>query len=378
VRTLLRPLAVLLAAVLLAACGDSGSATGNRAATVNGTDISRSLVERIVDAQLSGEGAPTGDELTAATGEVQRNVLSTLISIEIVRGMAEDEGIEVTEDDLDEAYADQVALYEEQAPMSGQDPDFAAFLETIGLTEEEYRELIVADVARREALTEMFSEPVDDEQVQALYDEQSEPQIDARHILVETEDEAQDAVDRIEGGEDFAEVAADVSLDGSAEDGGNLGVAPASQYVPEFADAISNGEVNELLGPVETDFGFHVIEVLGVEDPPPFEEVEEQLRAQLEQQSQQDPELIALYEEAFTSADVSVAAGLGEWDAEQGRVIDPDAEVGTGDAPVDGGAPAPGGDPAEGEMPTEEELQEMLDELEQGEQPAEDGAPDEQ
>jgi parvulin-like peptidyl-prolyl isomerase len=374
VRTLLRPLAVLLAAVLLAACGDSGSATGNRAATVNGTDISRNLVERIVDAQLSGDDAPTGDELTAATGEVQRNVLSTLISIEIVRGMAEDEGIEVTEEDLDEAYAEQVALYEEQAPMSGQDPDFSVFLESIGLSEEEYRELIVADVARRDALTAAYSEPVDDDAVQALYEEQAEPQYDARHILVETEDEAQDAVDRIDGGEDFADVAADLSLDGSAQEGGNLGVAPASQYVPEFADAITTGEVGELLGPVETDFGFHVIEVLGVEDPPPFEEVEDQLRAQLEQQNQQDPELIALYEEAFTSADVDVAAGLGEWDAEQGRVIDPDAEVGTGEP----GAPAPEGDPAEGDMPTEEELQEMLEQLEQGGEPAEDGAPDEQ
>lgn len=373
-RTLHRPLAVLLAAVLLAACGDSGSATGNRAATVNGTDISRSLVERIVDAQLSGEGAPTGDELTEATGEVQRNVLSTLISIEIVRGMAEDEGVEVTEEDIDEAYADQVALYEEQAPMSGQDPDFSVFLESIGLSDEEYRELIVADVARRDALAETYSEPVDDDAVQALYDEQAEPQIDARHVLVETEDEAQDVVERIEGGEDFADVAADVSLDGSAQEGGNLGVAPASQYVPEFADAVSNGEVGELLGPVETDFGFHVIEVLGVEDPPPFEEIEDQLRAQLEQQGQQDPELIALYEEAFGSADVSVAAGLGEWDAEQGRVIDPDAEVGTGEP----GAPAPGGDPAEGEVPTEEELQEMLEELEQGGDPGEDGAPADQ
>jgi parvulin-like peptidyl-prolyl isomerase len=372
VRTFLRPIAVLLAAVLLAACGDDGGAVGNRAATVNGTDISRSLVERIVDAQLSGEGAPTGDERDAATGEIQRNVLSTLISIEIVRGIAEDEGIELTEEDLDEAYEDQVALYEEQAPMSGQDPDFSTFLDTIGLSEEEYRELIVADVARRDALAEEYGEPVDDETVQAAYDEQAEPQIDARHVLVETEEEADEVVDRIEGGEDFADVAADVSLDGSAEDGGNLGAAPASQYVPEFAEAISEGEVGELLGPVETDFGFHVIEVLGVEDPPPFEEVEEQLRAQLEQQAQQDPELIALYEEAFTEADVSVAAGLGEWDPEQGRVIDPDAEVGTGDGQMPEGEMPPG----DGEV-TEEELQEMLDQLEQGELP-EDGAPDEQ
>ncbi|MEX0834611.1 MAG: peptidylprolyl isomerase, partial [Nitriliruptor sp.] len=327
-RTYLRPIAALLAAVLLTACGDSGGARGNRAATVDGSDISRELLERIVTSQLSGEGAPPGDELAAATGEVQRNVLSTLISIEIVEGLAEEEGIELSEEDLDTAYEEQVELYEEQAEMSGQDPDFEVFLDSIGLTEEEYRDLIVADVARREALTALYAEEISDDDVQALYEETAEPQIDSRHILVETEDEAQDAIDRIEGGEDFADVAADVSTDGSAQDGGNLGVAPASRYVPEFADAISSGEVGELLGPVQTDFGFHVIEVLDVQDPPSFEATEEQLRAQLEQQNEQNPELLARYEEAFAEADVTVAAGLGEWDAEQGRVVDPDAGVG--------------------------------------------------
>ncbi|MEX1179018.1 MAG: peptidylprolyl isomerase [Nitriliruptor sp.] len=354
-RTFLRPLVALLAVVLLAACGDSGGALGNRAATVNGTDISRDLLERIVEAQLSGEGAPTGDELAAATGEVQRNVLSTLIAIEIVEDLAAEEGVEVSDEDLDEAFEEQVALYEEQAAASGQDADFDTFLESIGLSEEEYRELIVADVARREALTAEYADEVDDDDVRALYDETSEPQIDARHILVDTEAEAEDAIERIEGGEDFAEVAADVSTDGSAQDGGNLGVAPASRYVPEFAEAISDGEVGELLGPVQTDFGFHVIEVLEVQDPPSFEESEEQLRAQLEQQNEQNPELLAAYEEAFAEADVTVAAGLGEWDAEQGRVVDPDAGVGEGggEVPAEGEVPGEGEVPAEGEQPDE-------------------------
>jgi parvulin-like peptidyl-prolyl isomerase len=355
VRTLLRPVAVLLAAVLLAACGDDGGALGNRAATVNGSDISRELLERIVDSQMSGEGAPTdADERADATAEVQRNVLSTLISIEIVADLAEDEGIEVSQEDLDAAYEEQVELYEEQAAASGQDEGFSSFLETIGLTEDEYRDLIVADVVRREALTERYGQEVTDEDVQAAYDAQAEPQVDARHILVETEDEALDAIERIEEGEDFGEVAADVSLDGSGQDGGNLGVSPPSRYVPEFAEAVTEAEVNELIGPVETEFGFHVIEVLEQVEPAPFEEVEPQLRAQLQQESEQNPELLALFEEAFTSADVEVAAGLGTWDAETGRVVSDSEPVGEGDDQPEGELPTDGQLP-EGDLPVEQE-----------------------
>jgi parvulin-like peptidyl-prolyl isomerase len=368
VRTLLRPLGVMLAAVLLlTACGDGGGLGGN-AATVNGTDISRELLERIVESQMAGEGAPTeGEERDAMAAEVQRNVLSTLISIEIVADLAEEEGVEVTDEELDEAYEEQVALYEEQAATSGQDPDFTAFLDTIGLSEEEYRDLIVADVVRREALTAQYSEEVTDEAVREAYDEQAEPQVDARHILVETEEEADDAIARIEGGEDFAEVAADVSLDGSGEDGGNLGVAPPSRYVPEFAAAVTDAPLNELIGPVETQFGFHVIEVLENVEPAPFEEVEPQLRQQLQQAAEQDPELMALFEEAFTEAEVEVAPGLGEWDPTTGRVIDDSEPVGEpDDQPA--GEVDPGGAP-EGELPLGEPEGELPAEQPEGEQP---------
>lgn len=352
-RTLLRPLAVLLAAVLLAACGDGGG-LGTRAATVNGTDIPRELLERIVESQLSGDDVPTEeDERAELTADVQRNVLSTLIGIEIVADLAESEGIEVTDEELDAAFEEQIEVFEEQAAATGQDPDFNAFLETIGLSEEEYRDLIVADVVRREALTERYSEEVTDEAVRAAYDEQAEPQVDARHILVETEDEANDAIERIEGGEDFAEVAADVSLDGSGQDGGNLGVSPPSRYVPEFAEAVTDAEVNELIGPVETQFGFHVIEVLEQVEAAPFEEVEPQIRAQLQQAAEQDPELMALFEEAFTTAEVEVASGLGTWDAASGRVVDDSEPVGEG-----------GDQPGEGELPVDQLPEELEGELE--------------
>jgi parvulin-like peptidyl-prolyl isomerase len=361
VRTSFRPLAALLLAVVLVACGGEGGGLGDRAATVNGTDIPRELLERIVDSQMSGEGVPEeGAERDEMAAEVQRNVLSTLISIEIVADLAEEEGIEISDEELDEAFEEQVALYEDQAALSGQDPEFESFLETIGLTEQEYRDLIVADVVRREALTAEYSDEVTDEAVRAAYEEQAEPQVDARHILVETEEEADEVIERIEGGDDFAEIAAEVSLDeGSGQDGGNLGVAPPSRYVPEFADAVTEAEVGELVGPVETDFGFHVIEVLENVDAAPFEELEPQIRQQLQQAAEQDPELLARFEEAFGEADVEVAPGLGTWDPITGRVVDEDEPVGEpGDAPMQE-------PPTDGEM-SPEELAELEELLEQG------------
>jgi parvulin-like peptidyl-prolyl isomerase len=80
----------------------------------------------------------------------------------------------------------------------------------------------------------------------------------ARHILVETEEAATEVIDRLEGGEDFAAVAAEVSLDSPT---GDLGCSPASRYVTEFAAATIAADVGVYTGPVQTTFGFHVLVV---------------------------------------------------------------------------------------------------------------------
>ena len=83
----------------------------------------------------------------------------------------------------------------------------------------------------------------------------------ANHLLVETEEEANDALQRFKDGEAFADLAIELSTGPSGPSGGDLGCAVEGQFVPEFeaaAYAASNGEV---VGPVETTFGWHVIEV---------------------------------------------------------------------------------------------------------------------
>lgn len=81
------------------------------------------------------------------------------------------------------------------------------------------------------------------------------------HILLETEEDAQVVLNRVESGEDFATVAIEASTGPSGPNGGDLGCAPSSQYVGPFAEAVDAAEVGEFVGPVETEFGFHVLVV---------------------------------------------------------------------------------------------------------------------
>jgi peptidyl-prolyl cis-trans isomerase D len=88
-----------------------------------------------------------------------------------------------------------------------------------------------------------------------------------RHILVATQEEAQSVVDALNAGESFADLAAAVSTDTSNnQNGGELGWAPSTQYVGPFADAIETAEIGAVVGPVQTEFGWHVLQVRGREE----------------------------------------------------------------------------------------------------------------
>ncbi|MBL8154390.1 MAG: peptidylprolyl isomerase [Anaerolineae bacterium] len=90
---------------------------------------------------------------------------------------------------------------------------------------------------------------------------------DVRHILVATEAEAQDIIAALNAGESFSALARAVSTDtGSGARGGELGWAPVTQYVTEFADAVRAAELGAIVGPVKSEFGYHIIQVRARED----------------------------------------------------------------------------------------------------------------
>lgn len=126
-------------------------------------------------------------------------------------------------------------------------------VEEIGLTEKEYRQLFE---------TELLSSKLFDAVTADIPRE--EEQVWARHILVEDEATAKTVIERLKNGEDFAALAAEYSKDtGSAADGGNLGWFGKGQMVAEFEQAafsLKDGEISE---PIQSNFGWHIIQTLG-------------------------------------------------------------------------------------------------------------------
>lgn len=87
------------------------------------------------------------------------------------------------------------------------------------------------------------------------------PCANARHILVDTEEECLQLKKQIEEGADFGEVAKLNSACPSRMRGGDLGTFAQGQMVPEFDQMVFSGELNKVLGPVKTQFGYHLIEI---------------------------------------------------------------------------------------------------------------------
>jgi parvulin-like peptidyl-prolyl isomerase len=97
-------------------------------------------------------------------------------------------------------------------------------------------------------------------------------QVNVRHILVATEEEAQDMLAALEAGESFSDLARSVSTDtGSGSQGGELGWSPITNYVKPFADAVRDAEIGAVVGPVQSEFGYHIIQVRAREEREPEE-----------------------------------------------------------------------------------------------------------
>ena len=86
-------------------------------------------------------------------------------------------------------------------------------------------------------------------------------QASARHILVNSEDQCNELKQQIVDGADFAAVAAEHSQCPSGKQGGELGTFSPGQMVREFDTVVFNDAVGEVHGPVQTQFGYHLIEI---------------------------------------------------------------------------------------------------------------------
>src|SRR6185369_17194630 len=125
---------------------------------------------------------------------------------------------------------------------------------------------------------------VNDAAMKKVYDDaigqmKREPEVRARHILVETEDEAKAVVAELKKGADFAEIAKTKSKDPGSADGGDLGYFTKEQMVPEFSDVAFKLDKGPVSDPVKTQFGSHVLKVEDKRQrqPPAFDTVKDQV-----------------------------------------------------------------------------------------------------
>jgi len=88
------------------------------------------------------------------------------------------------------------------------------------------------------------------------------PMAKARHILVSTEEKCEELKAKIEAGEDFAKVAQQYSECPSGKDGGDLGEFEPGEMVDEFDEVVFKKEVGKVHGPIKTEFGYHLIQII--------------------------------------------------------------------------------------------------------------------
>ena len=240
---------VILTAFVAAIVGIALPAAAQNVAIVNGKPVPKERVDLLAQ-QLAKAGRPVGPEM-------QSQLKDEVIAREIFMQEAQKRGLDATDD------------YKAQLELARQ---------TILIRE------LFTDYQKKN--------PVTDEEVKAEYDKfvaaNGGKEYKARHILVETEDQAKKIIADLKKGAKFEDIAKKQSKDpGSGANGGDLDWATAASYVPEFAQAmvkLKKGETTQ--EPVKSQFGWHVIRVDDIREAqlPKLEDVKPQIAQQLQQQ----------------------------------------------------------------------------------------------
>jgi parvulin-like peptidyl-prolyl isomerase len=318
---LLRPRPVRLLLVLVGlALAASACGTEAQAVAIADQSLTRSELDDILVSEF-GE-TETGNQSTANASQW----LSQYIFAEAVAAELADRGFPVT----DEAVQ---AAAEDPAVAAGADLDdpadaYAARVAAISATFDEWLQAELAGL------------PVDGD-----VDVEVPEFLCSSHILVGSESEAVVVVERLEAGEDFATLAAEVSTGPSGPNGGDLGCVATAGFVVEFVEGARAVAAPGISDPVESQFGWHVIEVrslgpLSAENHPEMDPAtidQELAAAQATLQAGDADALVVEIQDAALARiadDLELDARYGEWDDALG-VVPPDGVTTGSPAPVD-------------------------------------------
>jgi parvulin-like peptidyl-prolyl isomerase len=230
---------------LLAACG-SGSG-GGVAVTVDGTDITIAQVEEMT---VSESGTVPADQFNVS-------LYNAIVETVVLAAAKTEFGYEASPTEIEAKKAELTELFDGQ----GMTVEEALATEQIPLSR--FDALATQHVVTQKLLDHFIAgeEPITNEEAQIGLEAQlgTLSEVCSRHILVASEAEAIAAKDRITNGEDFQEVAKELGTDGTAPNGGDLGCQAPAAFVQEFAAAVLEAPIGEVFGPVQTEYGYHLI-----------------------------------------------------------------------------------------------------------------------
>jgi parvulin-like peptidyl-prolyl isomerase len=237
------------------------------AALVNGEPITVEDYQKQI-AQVEAFFEQEGLDLESQEGQerlaqASRQVLEQMIDQVLIRQAAVEMGISISDEELE-------AKIQEIIEQSGGQEQFEQSLQDTGTSYEDFRQML---------LDQLLSEAVFSA-VTASISSVAE-QVHARHILVATRERAEEVLARLQGGEDFAFLAKEYSEDvSSRERGGDMGFFPQGVMPPEVEDAAFSLEVGQTSEIIQSQFGFHIIQILEREEGEIAPEIFESLRQQ--------------------------------------------------------------------------------------------------
>jgi foldase protein PrsA len=239
----LRTVAALGTAALcvsLAACNNGGGDSGGNVAAVNGQNISRA------DFDHKLESSP-----------VAKQVLGQMVQQQLIDQYARDKKVDVSQADIDKKEADTKAKM--------QPGQYEQILKQQNLSEAD-----VQNIFRQQLILEKAVAPqvhVSESDIKAYFDKNrtqfdKPEQVRARHILVADPAKAKEVLAKLKAGGSWDALAKQYSTDPSSKDkGGELGFFGRGQMVPAFQDAAFGAKVGQIVGPVKSPFGYHIIQV---------------------------------------------------------------------------------------------------------------------
>ena len=297
-RTTMALCAFFVPAAIVAGCGDEGGIPGNAVAEVDGTPIERTEYDHWLNVAAKSSGAPNAavpkpPEFTECVAQAKKTqakpaegqpkltdqqlkdqckqqyeqlrdqVLGLLISFEWIEREAADQGVKVTDEEVNKSFEEQ------KKQTFPKDADYQKFLKDSGQTEEDVRMRVRLDLLSNKIRDKVIKgkDQVSEQQITDYYNKNKErfaqpERRDLSIVLTKTEAKANEAKQALQDGESFKSVAKEYSTDDASKaQGGKLPAVAKGQQEKAFDDAIFAADKGKITGPVKTQFGFYVFKV---------------------------------------------------------------------------------------------------------------------